>query len=78
MIFSATTYVLLDGEEKSETLVTVLTVTYFVIMIISSLFFTRKIHYFLSRKNLKTNIIYLAIVGLTLCVTMLFLNIGAL
>lgn len=76
-IFSLINYIIFNGEEKSGNLVTIITISFFVLCITASSLISRKIYIYLKRNTLKRNLISFIIILVTLIGTMLLFNLSS-
>ncbi len=77
LLFLIGTYIIFNGEEKTGTLVTVLTLTFFVLSLVFSGLLARKIYFYLDNKTIRTNIIFLIALLIIVACTMLFFNLSS-
>lgn len=77
LIFTVGNYLIFRGEEKTGTLVTIVTVSFFILSIITSIIIARKILLYLENKTIKTNVIFfIAMLAITIS-TMLLFNLSS-
>lgn len=76
LIFTVSNYLIFRGEEKTGTLVTVVSISFFILSIITSSIIARKINLFLKNKTAKTNIIYFIMMLVIIVGTMLLFNLS--
>ena len=73
LIFTVGNYLIFRGEEKTGTLVTIVTVSFFILSIITSIIIARKLLFYLKNKTIKTNVIFfIAMLAITIGTILLF------
>ncbi len=75
LTFLVSNYVIFNGEEKSGTLVTIITLIFFVLSIFFSVIVARKIYRYLNAKTSKINYIDLLMILTIITGTMSLINI---
>jgi hypothetical protein len=77
VIFAVSNYLIFRGEEKTGTIVTIVTVSFFILSIVASSLITIRIYQYLKSKSIKTNMIFFIVVVVVFIGTMLLFNLSS-